>query len=211
MSDISSSPVPRRRFPAQDSQRPPKWVWIAGAVFGAATLIFFMVLVIAAVLGREVPANSRFLVLVVLAFGAAMSAGFLGGTASAKGTVRLPEALNTPIAVSTTGGVAVLVVVLLVGYYFYVKPAFPARSQIITLLPSGIPRYFIVDNLTPDALADVGQFRSLGNRQFLYMEFLPGKALGKVRLTYPGDADNPIKKVVYQVKTDGELTTDGTD
>ncbi|HEY6327927.1 MAG TPA: hypothetical protein VI756_01225 [Blastocatellia bacterium] len=167
-----------------------------------------MILVTAALYGHSVPPDSRFLVLVVLAFGAAMAAGFLGGDAAANGRIPLPGAVDAPIAVSTAGGVAVLIIVMLVGYYIYVRPALSTRSEVVAVLPSGVPRYFIIDNLTPESVADVAQFRTVGNRQLLYVEFVPGKALGKVVLTYPSDSDNPLKKVVYQVKSSGELTAD---
>jgi hypothetical protein len=134
-----------------------------------------------------------------------MAAGFIGGKAAADGKVPLPPPLNTPIAVSTTGGVAVLVIVLLLGYYLYVKPTSPARSQIVAVVPSGVPRDFTIDNLSPDSLADVGQFRTIGDRQFLYVEFLPGKLSGSLRLTYLNGSGPGFEKAVFRIKTDGKL------
>jgi hypothetical protein len=198
----SFTPSARRRSLPPDTQAPPWWIAMAGVIFGGVTLLFFMAVAVAALFGHEVPAESRFLILVVLAFGAAMAAGFFGGKAAAKGMIPF-----TPIAVSTTGGVAVLVIVLLLGYYLYVEPTSPARSQIVTVVPSGVPRDFTIDNLSPDSLADVGQFRTIGDRQFLYVEFLPGKLSGRLRLTYPDGSGPGFKKTVYRVKTDGELVT----
>jgi hypothetical protein len=183
-----------------DTQAPPWWIAVAGVIFGGVTLLFFMALAVAALFGHEVPTESRFLVLVVLAFGAAMAAGFLGGKAAAEGKIPF-----TPIAVSTTGGVAVLVIVLLLGYYLYVKPTSPAGSQIVVATPSWVPRDFTIDNLSPDSVADVGQVRTIGNRQFLYVEFIPGKPSGRLRLTYLGGSGPGLERAVYLVKTDGEL------
>ena len=50
-----------------------------------------MALVLLSVFGKQVPCESRFLVVIVLAFGAALASSFLGGTAAAKGKLPIPE------------------------------------------------------------------------------------------------------------------------
>jgi hypothetical protein len=107
--------------------------------------------------------------------------------------------------VSTAGGVAVLLILLLVGYYLYVKPAPQARSQLILTLPRGAPRDFTIENLSPERIVDVGEVRTAGNRQFLYVEFLPGESSGDVRLTYLRDSEPKFENVVYEVRADGRL------
>ena len=97
----------------------PSWVVIIGAAFGAITLIFLMILVILAVRGQEVPCNSRFLIGLVLSFGAALATAFLGGSAAAKGNIPLPYAKTHPVQFSATGGVAVLVIVMLFARFTY--------------------------------------------------------------------------------------------
>jgi hypothetical protein len=98
----------------------PAWFQKAGFVTGALTLFFLMALVVASVLGREVPDGSKFLVTAVFALGCALSATFLGGDAVASGKIPF-LADKSPLAISATGGIAVLVIVLVLGYYFYVK------------------------------------------------------------------------------------------
>jgi hypothetical protein len=93
---------------------PSKWVLVAGLIFGTLTFLFFVGLVIAAVSGRSVPPNARLLVMVVLAIGIALSASFLGGTASASGKLPLPGNMD-PVAFGVAGGIAVFVIVLLIG------------------------------------------------------------------------------------------------
>jgi hypothetical protein len=101
-----------------DNNRVPGWFQRAGFVTAAFTLLFFMSLVVASVIGHEVPSGSKFLVVAVLALGCAMSATFLGGEAVAAGKV--PFFGNAhPLAISTTGGIAVLVILLVLGHYFY--------------------------------------------------------------------------------------------
>jgi hypothetical protein len=98
----------------------PAWFARAGFVVGGISLLFFMGLVLLSIAGHEVPAGSKFLVVVVLAMGAAFSAGVLGGEATARG--KIPFLANqNPLTISTTGGIAVLLIMLIVGYYFYVK------------------------------------------------------------------------------------------
>ncbi len=93
----------------------PPWVVVVGAIFGGLTLLFLMALVVMSTIGYEVPCESRFLVVAVLAFGAALGSSFLGGTAAAKGAIPLPYAHSHPLQFSVVGGVAVLIVVLIGG------------------------------------------------------------------------------------------------
>lgn len=101
-----------------DDNKVPGWFQTAGFVSGAVTLLFFMLLVVAGILGHEVPSGSKFLVVVVLALGCALAATFLGGEAVATGKIPFFGGAH-PLAISTTGGVAVLVIVLVLGHYFY--------------------------------------------------------------------------------------------
>jgi hypothetical protein len=86
-----------------------------GAVFGGLALLFFMGLVLLSVWGRPVPNDARYLVVIVLALSGALSAGFLGGNASARGTIPFPTLNEHPLAVAFTGGIAVLIALLMLG------------------------------------------------------------------------------------------------
>lgn len=97
------------------------WVVITGAVLGAITLLFFMGLVLLSVFGREVPCDSRYLVVTVIAFGAALSVGFLGGSAAAKGGIPIPFAREHPLIISVSGGIGVLVIMLALGNHLFSK------------------------------------------------------------------------------------------
>ncbi len=97
-----------------------KWVLVVGAAFGFLTFFFFASLVVMSVLGKLIPPESRSLVVFVLAIGVALSAGFLGGTASASGKLPLPWGMD-PVSFSVAGGTAVFVIVLLIGYVAYVR------------------------------------------------------------------------------------------
>jgi hypothetical protein len=97
----------------------PPWFPVAGLMFGGVGGIFLMILVILAVLGREVPPGSRFVFVALLALIVAFSAAFLGGAAAAKGSLPLPFARDKPIAFGVTGGVATFVIVLVLGYLLY--------------------------------------------------------------------------------------------
>jgi hypothetical protein len=103
------------------------WFAVAGFIVGAVTLLFLMGLVMATVIGLTVPQSGRFPVVAVLALGAAMSVAFIGGNAAAKGKIPLADIGETPIEFSVTGGIAVLVIALAFGYYFYVR-ASPADA-----------------------------------------------------------------------------------
>ena len=106
------------------ASKPPlarAWIIVIGAVLGAITLLFFMALVLMSMFGRQVPCDSRYLVVTVVAFGAALSAGFLGGAAAAKGSIPLPFAQDHPLTFSVSGGVGVLVILLILGNHLFSK------------------------------------------------------------------------------------------
>ncbi len=94
------------------------WVLVVGVAFGFLTFLFLAALVVMSVLGKPIPPESRLLVVFVLAIGVALSAGFLGGTASASGKLPLPGGLD-PVSFSVAGGIAVFVIVFLIGYVGY--------------------------------------------------------------------------------------------
>lgn len=91
----------------------PRWLMPAAFTVLALTLSFMMLLVLLATFDKQVPSGSRYLVVIVLAIGAAFGLGGLGGEAAVRGNIPIPGAQNHPLAVSVTGGVAVLILVLL--------------------------------------------------------------------------------------------------
>jgi hypothetical protein len=101
----------------------PGWFPVVGSFFGGLTLLFFMALVIVEMFGHPVPPTGRFLVVSVLAFGAALSGSFLGGNAAARGQIPIPFVKDHPIAFTATGGIAIFIIFFLIGYYGYIRPA----------------------------------------------------------------------------------------
>ncbi|HEY0874602.1 MAG TPA: hypothetical protein VGD94_14110 [Vicinamibacterales bacterium] len=95
--------------------RPVRWLMPASFAVLVATLAFMMLLIVMAAFGKQVPPGSRYLVVIVLAIGAAFGVGGLGGAAALKGKIPIPGVENHPVAVSLGGGVAAMVIVLLLG------------------------------------------------------------------------------------------------
>lgn len=93
----------------------PSWAAKAGAIFGGLTLVFFMAVVFATMTGHVIPPSGRFPIIAVLALGLAMATAFLAGDAVAKGRLPVPFLKDNPIQFSVAGGVAVFVIVLLIG------------------------------------------------------------------------------------------------
>lgn len=102
---------------------------VLGAVFGGSTLLFFMALILITILHRPLPPEDRYLVVIVLALGSAMSASFLGGGAVAKGHLSIPLLKNNPISIGTFGGIAVLIIVLLLGSLLYTPISFARENN----------------------------------------------------------------------------------
>jgi hypothetical protein len=197
------SPAASQTVSAGGSE-PPAWVPIVGVVFGVLTLLFIATVVFASFFGYRVTADIRPLVAIFIAFGAAGFAGFLGGNAAAKGTIPIPLVKNNAIAFSVGGGIAVMVIILGLLYWFYVSPANALLNEVVLPLPVGITRDFTIENLSPQAIADVGEVRTLGNKRLMFVEFRPGRSSGFVRLTYPKDSE--FETSTYEVKIGGELT-----
>ena len=112
---------------------------IFGAVVLVLTILFFMLLVGIAIAGHEVPPGTHVLVVIVLALGLAVGSAFLGGAAAVEGNVPIPGVTSHPLAFSVTGGVAVFVIVMLIGYFVYpeggdqpYKPVEEVSSQTTT-------------------------------------------------------------------------------
>jgi hypothetical protein len=93
---------------------------IIGAVSLVLTLFFFMGMLVASLFNYTIPENSRFLVTAIVAFGGAIGAGFLGGGAAVSGQLPILKGIGGqrhPVTVGASGGIAVLIILLLLGPY----------------------------------------------------------------------------------------------
>jgi len=125
IADVLPAPTPPRAAPERaemDTATAGSWPaksLAAGIIFGAAGFVFFAGLVIASVVGFEVPKSSRFLAAVVLALTLSFSAGLITGTVSARGVIPIAGTDQHPIRFAATGGVATFVVVMVIAYVMY--------------------------------------------------------------------------------------------
>jgi hypothetical protein len=92
---------------------------IVGVVCGIVALLFFMTLVLMSAWGRVVPHGEKYLVIIVLALSGSLSAGLIGGNASARGVIQIPFVEESPLTVAFTGAIAVLVVLLILGWRLF--------------------------------------------------------------------------------------------
>lgn len=94
---------------------------IFGWLIGIVTLLYLMFIPLVPVItGKEIPCSSRFPLIAALAVGCALASGVIGGTATAKGSIPWLSPTK-PLAIGATGGAAVLIIVFLLGWKFYVK------------------------------------------------------------------------------------------
>lgn len=117
----------------EESREFPSWAPIAGMIFGGLTILFFMALIIASTFGKIVPSSSKLFVLAVLALGVAMTLAFIGGEAAAKGKLPIPYLNHNPVEFSVAGGIAVFVIIFLLGNAVYPEvspPVTPEQSSI---------------------------------------------------------------------------------
>ena len=97
-----------------------QWRLFAGIAFAALTLIYLMVVSLL----PPIPKENRFPLLLVAALGFGLSAGVLGGAAKVQGSLPLPlqqAASKHPVAFSLTGGIAVAILVILLGWLIYLR------------------------------------------------------------------------------------------
>jgi fido (protein-threonine AMPylation protein) len=111
---VAEAPM-RQSHPKQLAQKPDAFSVKLGALFGGLTLLFFMALILLSVQGKSPPSDARFLIVIVLALSGGLSAGFLGGNASARGSIPIPGAKQHPLRYAFAGGAAVLIVLLVLG------------------------------------------------------------------------------------------------
>lgn len=191
--------------PASDLVDPPGWVLVFGALLGAATLLFLMILVIAGVLGYDVPADARYLVNAILALGSAMSAGFLGGAAAIRGKIPIPAITNNPTKFSAAGGIAVLLIVFIFGNAVYVQRE-KKLNYVIVPVPVQVPDEYTVANLSPDRIADFGKLHTHGKKRFLYVEFRRDEENGTIRLSFVKIPGPDLETSEFQVDRSGTIT-----
>lgn len=95
--------------PVVDAQV-PGWFPIAGVGFAVATFLSLFYLLV----GPDLSQQKKIIFDAWFAFCVAASAAFLGGSAVASGTLRLPFIRDSPVKFSAFGGIAIFIVVLLV-------------------------------------------------------------------------------------------------
>jgi hypothetical protein len=98
-----------RRYASTQSQV-PSWFPVAGVIFTAATFLSLFALLLLPDLSDQ----KRMIFNAWVALCIAASAAFLGGSAVAKGTLRIPLMKDAPVIFSAVGGVATFIVVFLI-------------------------------------------------------------------------------------------------
>jgi hypothetical protein len=96
----------------------PGWYPLAGLGFLAATIL----ILIALIFGPD-HSDRTALINVLVSFCAAGSATFIGGTAAAKGKIPLPGVASSPLEYSAGGGVAVLIVTMVLMFWLNPVPS----------------------------------------------------------------------------------------
>jgi fido (protein-threonine AMPylation protein) len=87
-------------------------------VFGGLGLLFFMVLIL---FGVQISTDSRWLVIIVFSLVTGLSFGFLGGTSNVRGSIPLNKEIEgTRFRFSVTGGIAALVLILILSWFLFI-------------------------------------------------------------------------------------------
>ena len=94
----------------QNREQVPGWFPKAGVGFSVATFLSLFYLLV----GPDLSNQKRIIFNAWMAFCIAASAAFLGGTAVANGTLKIPFMKDAPVQFSTYGGIAIFVVIFLI-------------------------------------------------------------------------------------------------
>jgi hypothetical protein len=113
-SSLPAQPPARARRPLKKSQEFPKWAPVAGFALLVLSIFFLMALIL---LKINVDCNQRGLVVFIIALTVAGAIGFLSGTASVEG--KIPFFKDSPVTIATTGAIAALIIVILIGFNVY--------------------------------------------------------------------------------------------
>ena len=97
----------------------PKWFPVVGATFLGLELAYFMVVSFVSLTIKITP-DTKQLLIIVLAIGAAASVFFLGGSVSATGELPIPLVRKRPVAFAVSGGIASLIIVWILGYWMWI-------------------------------------------------------------------------------------------
>ncbi len=114
------SPTSPEKFGThKKSDSAPQFSLRVGAWFGAVALAFFMLLVLLSVAGHIVPEGAKYLIVIVLALSGGLATAFLGGNASARGSIPIPKVQEHTLTFAVTGGIATLIILLVLGWYLF--------------------------------------------------------------------------------------------
>lgn len=145
------NPKPKKPKRPEGQNEVPKWYPIAGFIILGVGILYFLTLATVSIRVAIPPITLKLLTaaLGLIASGAVF---FLGGTATAKGHIKIPF-IKSPMAVGLSGGAAAFVIVWVVGYYLWIKNAEPPSegtksSEVAQDIAS------MVQNLDKDRLSD---------------------------------------------------------
>jgi hypothetical protein len=99
----------------------PRWVPPVAVTMMGITVFFLMSLIVASLFGYDVSHGARFLVVIIIALGLALSSAFIGGDAAVRGHIPISFIQGHPITFSATGGIAVFIIVLALSYPLYLR------------------------------------------------------------------------------------------
>lgn len=106
------------------------WAEKAGAAIGIATLLFLMAVVLLSFL-KPLDAGTKWILILVFSLGCGLSASFIGGGAVARGKLRIPF-LKSPVTFAVTGGIAVIVIMLILGKLLFLQEV---KAQALVVPP----------------------------------------------------------------------------
>jgi hypothetical protein len=151
--------------------------------------------------GITVHSGNCFPIVAVFSLGAAIGAGFLTGAAAIRGQIPIPGTEKKPIVAGASGGVAVLLIVFLIGYLLACRGIDAPTSVTVNADPNNLGSTTIAydgssfDHDALDNVAEIWDSPAHGNVVQFRVTFKPGKENGWFQAIH-ANKNNGAKDVV---------------
>jgi hypothetical protein len=185
----------------------PLWVMITGIVFLGLTLLFVMGLIIAAIIvGKNVVQDNKVLIVMVFSLGTTIGSSFLFGAACVNGNIPIPFSKKRPIEFTATGGIAVLVISMLLSFYVVSHLDGQENDKELVFTINADPegrggQPILYDNNNPDVYPrnNVSNVEYDSKNRTFTIRLVPGAKEGSFSAIHLSKSNGPTLQVTYFV------------
>lgn len=173
---------------------------ILAAGLGMVKIIILLLAVMLVTTGGHLTRAYEIVLLVGIALVTGISFWLL--TPGSTGTVEVKE-----IGIRLGGGAAIGAAFMILAWWL--TSGLP--SYVVVPVPASIPSEFVIRNLTPEEIADVGEVHTITNNRMLYVAFQPKRESGTIELRHLKPGEAKFSAPLYIITVKGEISPGGTE